>query len=276
MNTVTIVVPCYNEAQRLDFERYRWFAASQDVRFLMVNDGSRDETLDRLQSLAKADRQHFSVLNLESNRGKAEAVRLGVLEASRQGAEAIGYWDADLATPLESIPEFVAVLGRRPDIEVVIGSRMPLLGRTIRRRPLRKLVGRNFARVASWLLKTPVWDTQCGAKLFRASPDVIAAFSQPFRSRWLFDVELMARWIHLRRDKSPSSRSPLMDMLFELPLDRWEDVAGSKLKRSDFLKALGELRSIWWHYLRPGAPVFTAVAEAYKTVKPIPPQRRAA
>src|SRR5690606_23168176 len=96
-----------------------------------------------------------------------------------------------------AIPTFVAALDRRPDASVALGARLPLLGRSIRRRAMRKLIGRSFARAASSMLRTPIYDTQCGAKLFRAQSEIIAAFSQPFRSRWIFDVELLARWSHL-------------------------------------------------------------------------------
>ena len=53
-------------------------------------------------------------------------------------------------------------------------------------------------------------------------------FSQPFGSRWIFDVELLARLICLRRE---TIEFPAEASIFELPLESWEDVKGSKLKR---------------------------------------------
>jgi dolichyl-phosphate beta-glucosyltransferase len=254
MPITTIVVPCYNEAQRLQSKQFRWFAANYtDVRFLMVNDGSRDETLAFLQQLVVCDPSHFEVLNLAHNSGKAEAVRQGVLHAAQKQPDYIGFWDADLATPLQAIPEFTAVLNRRPEIELLLGVRMPLLGHAIRRQPLRRLLGRAFARVVSIVLRLRIHDTQCGAKLFRATPEILSIFSQPFHSRWIFDVEVLARLSRLRRG---TTRPDLYQIIYEMPLDQWEDVAGSKLKRGDFFKAVAELSDIWWRYLRPGAPCF--------------------
>ncbi len=108
--------------------------------------------------------------------------------------------------------------------------------------------GRCFATRHRYLLGALFADTQCGAKLFRATPEVFALFAQPFHSHWIFDVEILARLLSLRYHESPT---PLDDCLYELPLDRWQDVAGSKLKSTDFLKAFVELTAIWWHYLRP-------------------------
>src|SRR5439155_4840561 len=108
------------------------------------------------------------------------------------GADYVGYWDADLATPLQAIPEFLEVFAERPGLELVCGARVRLLGRDIRRTRRRHYLGRAFATVASWLLQLSVYDTQCGAKLFRASPRITAVFNQPFHTRWLFDVEILA------------------------------------------------------------------------------------
>jgi dolichyl-phosphate beta-glucosyltransferase len=256
MSTTIIVVPCYNEAQRLPADEFRQFATQQrSVKFLYVNDGSRDNTLSLLGRMQAEDPNRFEVLNLAQNCGKAEAVRQGVLHASAKQPDYIGFWDADLATPLRAIPDFTAVLDRRPEIAMLLGVRMPLLGHAIRRRPIRRWLGKMFAKVASLVLWTPLNDTQCGAKLFRNVPDVIAAFSQPFQSRWIFDVELLARLICGHRG---THREFLRQAVFEFPIDQWEDVAGSKLKRGDFFKAIAELWGIWWRYLRPAAPPFVA------------------
>jgi dolichyl-phosphate beta-glucosyltransferase len=260
MPNATIVVPCYNEANRLDLDAFRSFVRRNgNVKFLLVNDGSRDRTQSILEQLAYSYPLQFSVLNLVENSGKAEAVRRGMIEAMTGEPEFVGYWDADLATPLEAIPAFVAVLQRYQKISLVMGVRLPLLGHDIRRRPLRRWLGRMFSRVTALVVGLRTQDTQCGAKLFRATPEVQTMFSQPFDSRWIFDVELLARLICLRRE---TIEFPAATCIFELPLDAWEDVKGSKLKRGDFVKAIAELASIWWRYLRPGAARWTVAGQS--------------
>src|SRR3954447_8476381 len=168
MAECVIVVPCYNEARRLDRDAFRALASGNPaVAFLFVDDGSTDGTPAVLDELGREDGGRFLTLHLERNRGKAEAVRRGILHASRLGHRSVGFWDADLATPLEAIPEFIAVLDAHPEILMVLGSRVRLLGRRGERRAARHYLGRVFASVVSLMLDLPVYDTQCGAKLFR-------------------------------------------------------------------------------------------------------------
>src|SRR3954470_6062577 len=111
MRNTAVVVPCYNEAERLDSGAFREFARSNsDVSFLFVNDGSVDRTQDLLEELHRDDPVAFRSHRLERNLGKAEAVRRGMLLAMESRPAYVGYWDADLATPLEAILDFRAVL----------------------------------------------------------------------------------------------------------------------------------------------------------------------
>jgi glycosyltransferase involved in cell wall biosynthesis len=220
------------------------------AELLFVNDGSRDETLELLEHLHAANPRRFSFLHLARNGGKAEAVRQGILLAVRSGADYVGFWDADLATPLADIEPFCRVLDAKPAIDVVVGTRMPLLGHAIERTPARRLLGRVFANAASLALGVRLYDTQCGAKLFRVTPRLVELCSEPFLARWIFDVEILARMKLARRARG---LPPLGEAIYEFPLDRWRDVAGSTIKRSDFVKAALQLGRIWWTYLRPGA-----------------------
>ncbi len=101
-----------------------------------------------------------------------------------------------------------------------------------------------------------VYDTQCGAKLFRAGEETLELFREPFLSAWVFDVEIVARLIRQRQRGECSSAETVVR---ELPLRRWHQVPGSKLRPMDFALALRELWRIWRRYLRPlrharGAP----------------------
>lgn len=251
MARTIVVVPCYNEAKRLDVRAFQKHGRrSESAHLLFVNDGSRDETLSVIGSLRDEDPFHFSVFDLPRNRGKAEAVRLGMQNAIAAGAEYVGFWDADLATPLEDIAAFERVLDAKPEMQLVIGSRMYLLGRRIERKQSRYWLGRVFARSASLALGLRVFDTQCGAKLFRVTPALESALGEPFLARWIFDVEIFARLKCLQRRLGGA---PLSEAVFEAPLDAWRDVGGSTLKSRDFLKAPWELAQIYLTYLRPGA-----------------------
>jgi hypothetical protein len=185
-------------------------------------------------------------LALEHNQGKAEAVRRGVLDALSRRPDAVGFWDADLATPLSELPGFVDLLQSRPDVDIVMGSRVKLMGRTIERHGWRHYLGRLFATAASLVLDLPVYDTQCGAKLFRATPLLARVFEEPFRARWVFDVEILARFMQL----DPRGPDHLATALYELPLRTWIDVHGSKVRPIDFAKSARDLAVIRSVYMR--------------------------
>lgn len=242
MARIVVVVPCYNEASRLDTAAFvRFVRGTSEVEFLFVDDGSTDATMELLKQICKASPTRLAFMCLPANRGKAEAVRQGVLTALNTGAAYVGYWDADLATPLEAIHTFARVLDRAPRIELVMGSRVQLLGRRIERHASRHYLGRIFATTASFALGLRVYDTQCGAKLFRSTPEMAALFEAPFRSRWIFDVELLARLMDGRRGGAPAPEQ----IIYEEPLTDWSDVGGSKLKAKDFVTAFFELARIY-------------------------------
>ena len=242
--------------------------AAREMQLLFVDDGSRDGTVARLQSIVSAAPSgRARLLQLGVNCGKAEAVRRGMVEAMGGGTafaaipEIVGFWDCDLATPLSAAPQLAEVLAKRPQTQMVFGARVALLGRRIQRSTVRHYLGRVFATLASLSLDLPIYDTQCGAKLFRVTPLLRSVISTPFLTRWVFDCEMIARYAALLPSATATdyeqgggglSRSSalaaggaptLAETIFEFPLEAWVDVAGSKVRPTDILKmAYGLLR----------------------------------
>ncbi len=246
MSGLVVVVPCYNEERRLDPSAFCQFARdAAGIRFVFVNDGSTDGTVRVLRGLETSDPESFAACALPQNMGKAEAVRQGFLTAFRSQPEYVAFWDADLATPLEIIPSFRDVLDRRPELLLVIGSRMRLLGHRLVRDPLRHLASRIFSHVASWLLGVRIHDTQCGAKMFRATAEVKSLFAERFCTDWIFDVELFARLMRLHGARDPAL---LKQCVYEHPLDAWREMSGSKIKLPGFAKAVYEMFVLLWNY----------------------------
>ncbi len=234
---VALVIPCFNEAHRLDVAAFRNFQIpGHQIEFVFVNDGSTDNTLQVLQTI------RAEIVNLEKNSGKAEAVRRGFVATLERSPDYVGFWDADLATPLSELPAFVETMEKRTPIEMVFGARVRLLGRDIRRRASRHYFGRVGATLISMTLGLPVYDTQCGAKLFRVSDSVRDVFTTPFLSRWIFDVEIIARFVQRW------GRDRVAQALYEYPVTQWHDVKGSKVRSRDFARALRDLWKIFRAY----------------------------
>ncbi|NQW64059.1 MAG: glycosyltransferase, partial [Deltaproteobacteria bacterium] len=158
LEALTLVVPCYNEAKRFDAARFsEALSRFSGLQLLLVNDGSSDATGSVIESFAASSAGRVRTLSLAQNRGKAEAVRRGLQAAMDDGASWVGFWDADLATPLDALAEFSAAASRHDGARALIGSRVRLLGREIDRNPVRHLLGRFFATAASVTLDLPVY-----------------------------------------------------------------------------------------------------------------------
>lgn len=234
-----IIIPCYNEATRLPvaaFEAY--WQQHPEVRFCFVDDGSTDTTRTLLEHLQTTHPAQVEAFILPQNQGKAGAVRAGMLHVAKTSqADYVGFLDADLATPLSAIQDLEIRLSAQPALSLVMGSRIKYLGTDIRRNPVRHYAGRVIATLISNILKLGVYDTQCGAKLFRR--EVVAElFTESFLSPWLFDVEVLARLIRKH------GREKIEQHVAEMPLRQWVEMDDSRIKVSYYFKLWYELYRI--------------------------------
>lgn len=229
-SSVLIVVPCYNEAERLDGVNFiRALREDERLHFVFVNDGSTDATQNILEQIQACCPARIELLKLEKNSGKAEAVRQGLLFAAERKVDLVGYWDADLATPLSAIKDFTEIAFRYSEVDVVYGSRIQLLGHRISRTLARRAVSRTCSLLARMAVRLPVRDTQCGAKLLRNTPALRSCLEKEFTAGWLFDVELFSRL---------STRiSNRHKAFYEFPLAEWTEIAGSKVTGKVILKS---------------------------------------
>jgi len=221
----TVVIPCFNEARRLPAERIQALVHEAGVHLILVDDGSTDGTTLALERICRAlPLGRARLLVLDRNCGKAEAVRRGLLSALEIGSDVVAYLDADLATPPAEMLRILQVV-KNGTAQAALGSRIAMLGAHIERNWVRHYLGRVFAAFASLVLRLQIYDTQCGAKAFRAGPALAAALSDPFHARWAFDVELIGRLL--------AAGLTARDIV-EVPLRRWVDVKGSRLRPLQF------------------------------------------
>ncbi|MCL5246441.1 response regulator [Cellulophaga sp. 20_2_10] len=241
-NCVGVVIPCYNEADRLSSDAFKDFASKNlGYHLCFVNDGSTDNTLEVLEELRKGHENTISIYNCEKNGGKAEAVRQGVLHLTKDPQfDYIGYLDADLSTDFRDFDELVKTL-ENSEYKIVSGSRISRMGADITKESARKIISKTINLIIQNILKMPFKDTQCGAKIMDREI-ATTMFNKKFITRWLFDVEIFMRM------KKKYGKDNVQQLICEQPLKRWIHADGSKLSMKDSIKIVGQLAQISLHY----------------------------
>ncbi|MEO9502460.1 dolichyl-phosphate beta-glucosyltransferase [Nonlabens ulvanivorans] len=237
-----IIIPCYNEEKRIDTAAFNAFIQShEDYHLCFVNDGSKDNTLDVLNTMQRVTPNRVSIVDVKKNAGKAAAVRSGARYLfNREDIDYIGFIDADLSTDFKDFKKLVDTLHNNDELTMVYGSRGKGEGQ-IERNVLRKLFSQIVKLFIFMILGLPIEDTQCGAKVFKR--DIIPlAYDKQFLTRWLFDVEIFLRM------KKHFGRKAIMNKMYEQPLERWVHMDDSKLGFKDAIQIPLMLMSIWYSY----------------------------
>ena len=220
-----IVIPCFNEYERLVFSVFEKFLNQKnEISLCFVNDGSKDKTITVLDKIRQINPKRVHIINLKKNFGKSEAVRVGMNFFSiNNKIKKIAYLDADLSTSLEEC--FALSKKINSETKFVFASRIKKIDNNIDRYWYRFIIGRILATIISKILNLPVYDTQCGCKVFN-SELIPIAFGNSFVSRWLFDVEIFFRL------KNHFGTEKMKCFSEETPLNSWIDSGDSKIKLS--------------------------------------------
>ncbi|MEO9893034.1 response regulator [Aurantibacter sp.] len=237
-NVVGVVIPCYNEEERLSGDDFKDFAnRNLGYHLCFVNDGSTDNTLKVLEELRQGNENNISVYNCEKNGGKAEAVRQGMLHLFKdEQYDYLGFLDADLSTDFRDFDDLVKTLDES-NYKIVSGSRMSRMGADITKESARKIISMTINLIIRSILKMPFNDTQCGAKIMER--DIIPMlFTKPFITKWIFDVEIFMRM------RKHYGKAKVQQLICEQPLKRWIHADGSKLSMKDSVKIVGQLAKI--------------------------------
>ena len=241
-NCVGVVIPCYNEEERLLSTEFKDFAHKNlGYHLCFVNDGSTDKTLEVLEKLKKGSESNISIYNCVQNGGKAEAVRQGMLHLAKdEQLDYIGFLDADLSTDFRDFDDLVETLDQS-NFKIVSGSRMSRMGANITKESARKIISMTINLIIRTILRMPFNDTQCGAKVMDRSV-VPLLFDKPFITKWLFDVEMFIRM------RKHYGKTEAKKFICEQPLKRWIHADGSKLSMKDSVKIVGQLAKIAFVY----------------------------
>jgi glycosyltransferase involved in cell wall biosynthesis len=233
---LAIIIPFFNEELRIGEGKYlKELSSKLDADFFYVNDGSTDNTKSKLEELSHTTRAR--IVNLAVNSGKGEAIRAGLLQATKIGNyDAVGYLDADGAFPVSEVVRSLELAKSTflsmPKIEIFIASRIKLAGKDINRSPVRHYLSRLIITLIGLRTKNMPYDSQSGLKFFRTSDALTEAINDSF-TRWFFDLELMSRLGMQKRDCT-----------WEEPVNSWSDIKGSKIGLSSIFSIAKELLAV--------------------------------
>ncbi|MCK8521329.1 glycosyltransferase family 2 protein [Aquimarina sp. D1M17] len=238
-----IIVPCYNEEKRLNADAFiNFINKKNNYHLCFVNDGSKDNTISVLRQIQNTNPEKVSVIDIKKNVGKAAAVRAGARYLhSRGDIKFVGFIDADLSTDFDDFDGLLKTLKTNRKLSMVFGSRAKNASTGIQKDGMRAFFSKIIKMLVFFILRLPIEDTQCGAKVFRAEL-VPVLFKRNFFSRWLFDIEMFLRM------KKHFGKVRILNKIHEQPLKRWIHMDDSKLGLKDSLEIPYRLLSIWFNY----------------------------
>ncbi len=187
---LSVVLPCYNESEVIAETHRRVTAVCEKVgksyELVVVNDGSKDDTLAKLHELAKKD-PHLVVVNLSRNHGHQLALSAGLHFAT---GERIMIMDADLQDPPELLPEMLAQMDK--GIDVLYAQRRTRYGDAL----LKRIFCAVYYRMLHWLADTHIpLDTGDFRLITKRVRDLIVAM--PERQRF---IRGMVSWVGFRQE----------------------------------------------------------------------------
>jgi glycosyltransferase involved in cell wall biosynthesis len=248
---IALVVPMFNEELRFSSDYWQLLVENETIHLYFVDDGSTDSTAillrnfcNKLNTNLSSNRVHL--LTLGNNSGKAKAIRFGFTYIFNTDIpfRTVAFLDGDQAFSAIEVLEKLAkyrhelpckVSNAKCSQNFYWSSRVALAGSNIERNLIRHYINRILLTVLCWNLPNAPYDSQAGFKIFPACQHVRQLFSEPFKTKWLFDFEIFLRVNGLDTFFTKDAG------VFEFPIKEWRDVPGSKLNSKQTVTILREI-----------------------------------
>ncbi|TQI71555.1 glycosyl transferase family 2 [Gramella sp. Hel_I_59] len=189
---IALFIPCYNEEERLNIKAFQLFIKETSVKmdFYFIDDGSLDNTADIISNNL-IDKENVQLIKLDRNRGKGNALRVGMLQSLLRNYEFYAFIDADLDVPLDQVcllhKELIKSSGLIAISKRNLKSNFDIFN-------LRSIASLCMVNLANRIIgfENKIKDTQCGCKMLHREI-VEICFKDEFISEWLFDIEIFLR-----------------------------------------------------------------------------------
>jgi glycosyltransferase involved in cell wall biosynthesis len=219
-NKIVMVVPCFNEAKRLDLSYFNTLSEIKSTMWIFVDDGSTDGTSKMLENFSK--KENIIHVTINDNVGKSNAVAYGMNYAAKNISNIgwLGFLDSDGAFATGDVESVIKMTSQIKEYDALYTSRVKMAGRNIKRNNVRHFIARIITSIFGLVWKDIPYDTQSGFKLYRYYDNFNLMFINPFKTRWFLDIELSIRFLH---HKGKNIK------VWEEPVSSWFDIPGSKI-----------------------------------------------
>lgn len=236
---IALFIPCYNEEERLNVNAFKAFIQekSTEIDFFFIDDGSNDDT-SLVISTSFLGFTNVSLIKLDKNLGKGNALRAGILHNSNMHYKFYGFIDADLDIPLDQVNLLYQEMVNSSILLAISKRGLKSNFKIFNLRSAASLLMVDIAnRIIGYDLKLK--DTQCGCKMLHKEI-VEICFKDEFISEWLFDIELFLR---IKKNfEDPRS------LISEVNLHKVEKNGKSKFRFRQNLKIIQQLYQINKYY----------------------------
>ncbi|AWW29711.1 dolichyl-phosphate beta-glucosyltransferase [Echinicola strongylocentroti] len=238
-----IIISCYNEDIAFSYHHYLTFARmNPNVLLCFVNDGSTDNTAAMLKNIQLQSSENIIVLHLKQRKGKANAVREGMLYVhDRYPIQRFGYLDFDLKTTPEEWLQMACSQQNQSNFGVILGKRVLRSGQSALRRVKLSLMGKITRQLIQFILEPKLRDTYCGTKIFHRAI-VPLVFDKLFRSSMLFDLEIILRL------KQAIGSDTLQNRVLEFSGKHWSGIDDCRLKLQETIVVSVRLVQLFYTY----------------------------
>lgn len=237
---VVFIVPCFNEAERLDLPYFDKLTKIQNTIWVFVDDGSIDGTTKILKNYSK--KKNTIYVRINHNVGKSNAIAHGMNYASSKISNIgwIGFLDSDGAFTTDDVESIIKMTSSLKKYDAIYTSRVKMAGRNIKRNNVRHFIARVITSLFGLVWRNIPYDTQSGCKVYRYSVNFISIFTESFRTKWFFDIELSIRYCKYEKKNIN---------VWEEPVSSWADIPGSKINYRQSMRIILEFIYIFYSLL---------------------------
>ncbi|WP_292519926.1 dolichyl-phosphate beta-glucosyltransferase [Methanoculleus sp.] len=227
---VSAVLPVYNDLAALrtaiprSLERLEAIAPGR-FELIVAEDGSTDGSTEFVREYEARD-PRVRLLHSDERLGRGRALNRAFAAAA---GSIVCYYDVDLATDMQHLAELVDAV--RDGNDIATGSRL-LPDSNITRSGGREIASRGYNLLVRTILRSSLYDHQCGFKAFRRDR-LLSLLPSVTADHWFWDTEVLVR------GQKNGYR------IQEFPV-RWQQGEGTTVRRNDVIEMGSAIVHLWW------------------------------